>query len=190
MGYKGLTTLYFLNTTSTERSQHLSYNFKSTFATFCQSLSSPIKSFKMLSKNVLLTLLASTSIVVALPGNSGYATPPKETPKSSAVGYPTPPKETPKSSAGYGYPTPSQETICTPGKLCEMVYDGLTSNRGVVYVTKTNVGEQTTTYLTTKTVVVPVTTVNEKPSTVTNAYPYSSTGYVTQVSLSAELDYT
>ncbi|CAO2657557.1 Nn.00g036830.m01.CDS01 [Neocucurbitaria sp. VM-36] len=84
--------------------------------------------------NVILTLLASASLVLAVPGGtSGYAPPPKE-------------------------------TICTPK-----------------YFTTTSVGEGKTTYLSTKTVVIPITTVVEKPTTSVSGYPYTSTGYVTKV---------
>lgn len=55
------------------------------------------------------------------------------------------------------------------------------ADRSLVYATKTSVGEQPTTYITTKTVVIPVTSVAEKPKTVTSSYPFTSTGYNTKV---------
>jgi hypothetical protein len=50
-----------------------------------------------------------------------------------------------------------------------------------VIATKTSIGEKPTTYVTTKTIVIPVATFTEKPKTVTTGYPFTSTGYNTKV---------
>jgi hypothetical protein len=222
----------------------------------------------MLIKNALVSLVASASFVIALPGGtSGYATPPKGTPKFSlSWGYPGPsppassstapssPASGPSSSVvspsgpvpslsapgpsypvvsppvpsyspapsspapGSSYPVvsppgssslassspaPSQpapyssspyyprssssapppvETVCTPSKKRRLPYEATNIDRVLVYYTRTSVGEKPTTYFTTRTIVIPVTTVNDEPSTVTSAYPYNSTGYATTVS--------
>lgn len=52
-------------------------------------------------------------------------------------------------------------------------------------VTKTSVYEKPTTYTTTKTVVIPVTTVAEYPETIETAVEYTSTGYSTKVRITA-----
>ena len=52
-------------------------------------------------------------------------------------------------------------------------------------VTKTSVYEKPTTYTTTKTVAIPVTTVAEYPETFATAVEYTSTGYSTKVRITA-----
>ncbi|KAL1796871.1 hypothetical protein ACET3X_005411 [Alternaria dauci] len=75
-------------------------------------------------------------------------------------GYPTPPK----SSVGYEAPPPEEETgVCTSS----------------TWITS-SVGEYETTYLSTKTEVVPVTTVTEILSTTASPCPYTTTGASTK----------
>jgi hypothetical protein len=114
----------------------------------------------MLFQTSIIALLASVSFVVALPGGSSYASPAKPT---------HPPKD---------------EVTCSAGKIDSPQTQLLERSLTIweVYHTKTNVGEKETTYLTTKTVVIPITTVSGKPTTNVSPCPYTSTGYETKAS--------
>ncbi|KAJ4326329.1 hypothetical protein N0V94_000004 [Neodidymelliopsis sp. IMI 364377] len=62
-------------------------------------------------------------------------------------------------------PPPKQETTCSSE-----------------YKTKTSTGEKQTTYLSTKTVIIPITTVSGKPTTSVSPCPFTSTGVKTTAS--------
>jgi hypothetical protein len=136
----------------------------------------------MLLTNAFVFVFSFASLAAALPGgaSSGYDTVPTSKAKETSK----PPKDTPT----YAPPPPvSKETVCSTGtsqaslRRCMK----LKIDNSSVLSTKTATGVKDTTYLTTKTVYVPVTTVDEKPKTVITAIPYTSTGYSATVMLQA-----
>jgi hypothetical protein len=134
----------------------------------------------MLLTNAFVFVFSFASLAAALPGggSSGYDTVPTSKAKET-------PKTTPKETSSYAPPPPvSKETICNTGTSQHLCRKS-TINCSIVLSTKTSTGEKETTYLTTKTVYVPVTTVDEKPKTVVTAIPYTSTGYSATVMLQA-----
>jgi len=114
-------------------------------------------------------VLAIIASVTAAAGH-GYG---EEPAKTSAAGYGSPAPPAKETSAGYGYPPPAKETtVCTPS----------------TWITS-SVGEDKSTYLSTKTIVVPYTTVVDHYHTTKSPCPYTTKGESTKTVTSLTTHY-